>query len=255
MSRFENLKGQLEKLKERRNKLQGELSAAQEVQARRILDGKEPGPANVELQAQIGILDKAIMLAEEELAALELEEVHRQINEIEAKKAKLAADLERARKPYEAAKLEFQKAEQSFGATHFRVTRALEVLTNEQLRLQARAERLEGPEPPREVDPGEVEKILGELRTGARTSYVKGIDPTADAAYEAYEREIQEIKTWAEQNRLSQRTSGEAVPMPEAAKHYTKERLAELTKAPLGGGGRGGPKAAGGGLIRKAVPI
>lgn len=251
MTRYEQAKAKLAQLEEERAKVEGELAEAEEKAAQALLRGERPGPIDPALGQRLRVLDRAITLARKEVADLEREDLKRRLGEIEKEKQKLASELGKAREVYEAAKKEFQKAEHRFGATHLRITHALDRLTDEELKIRARLETPQAEEAPREVDPARVQAILQDFREGRIRNYMAGQDVNADEAYRLYQKEIAEIQAWHREDEVSRRVRGVGVDPPACAAYYTEQRLQEILAKGKPKGGLAAPaKAEGGPALR-----
>jgi chromosome segregation ATPase len=192
-------------------------------------------------------LQEEINILEQEQAKFELEHFQTKMRKLEQQEQKIREELEPHEKAYEKAKANFEEAEQVWFAKHNEAHGELENINRQKLNLSPRLEQLVPHIEPESKH--SVEEWLQLCRDGGVRTYTEGSDPTLDEAYQIYEQEIKDLRNWAKKTATIRQSTGERPPMPEAGKHYSKERLKEVIKKHPGGGSfnepsRGGVKKA-----------
>ena len=151
------------------------------------------------------------------------------LKEIERQKEAIQKELEPCRKAYEDAKTAFKKAEQEWFDKNYEASRKLDALNRERDALQRRLNELIPPPPPQPKH--SVEEWLNLCRQGKVKTYYQGNDPNLDEAWRQYEEEKEIIRDWAKESATRKKVSGETLPLPEVAKHYSQARLREIVSA------------------------
>ncbi len=219
-----NSKATLEKL----------LEGAIEMQREALLKGDEGKRQEAlameqSLQQQIAAVDRDIKFLEEEQSKVEVKHIEFKLKEIERQKEAIQKEIELHRKVYEDAKAAFQKAEQEWFDKYHEASRKFDALNREWDALQRRLDELTPPLPPQPKH--SVEEWLNLCRQGKVNTYMQGSDPNLDEAWRQYEEEKETIRDWAERSAVQKRASGETLPLPEVAKHYSQARLREIVAA------------------------
>lgn len=232
------MKAQIERLQERRRELLAKLAAQEQEAAKALLEGREAPPPDDRLKSEIERLDRAIELGQEQLAALELDRIYEDLAALRREEERLTAELQQARKPLEEAEKAFREAEAAFGEVHNRISRRLDELARKRMSLEAEAQKLTAVVDPVMIEDA-VPKFLESFRKGEITTFIQGLDPAQDKAFELYQAEVREIQAWARKDALSRTTTGERIAPPECVAHYTKERLQEIINKAQAKGGVG----------------
>lgn len=221
-----NSKATLEKL----------LEGAIEMQREALLKGDEGKRQEAlameqSLQQQIAAVDRDIKFLEEEQSKVEAKHIEFKLKEIERLKEAIQKELEPYRKAYEDAEAAFRKAEKDYFTQHHEASRKFDALKRERDALQRRLNELIPPPPPQPNPKHSVEEWLNLCRQGKVQVYIQGKDPNLDEAWRQYEEEKEIIRDWAEKSATRKKVSGETLPLPEVAKHYSQSRLREIVSA------------------------
>lgn len=83
-----------------------------------------------------------------------------------------------------------------------------------------------------DLDTDVIEQLLSKLRAGELRSYTEGRSPEMDAALRVYLNEANQLALWGMHARRAKKISGTTVKLPDCARHYSKQRIEEISKRP-----------------------
>lgn len=99
--------------------------------------------------------------------------------------------------------------------------------------------------PDQPVDLDRYEGLLQEFRSGTRTTVISGMDPTEDAAFEQYRRDVRDIVEHARRAGVQKRITGKTPAPPACATHYSRDRIAAIVGNAERSSGNGARSTAG----------
>ena len=236
-TRYEELKDRLARLEAEREQLAAEVREQRQRAATALAEGRPVPVEGPDYDRELSMLEDAIGRVKADLAdpGVVREYVEARMGAIQRERSDLDRALEPYRKAVHDARARLDEAERRLSQAEYGQTARREALDREAMELRLMADRAEESEDAREhaADPDRVASLLASLRAGDIRTVITGRDPDMDRAYELYEREKTELRRWVSLRAASLRVSGESPAPPECARHYSRERLRELTGARL----------------------
>lgn len=236
-TRYEELMSRLRRLGAEREQLATEVQEHRQRAATALAEGRPVPVERLDYERELAMLEDAIARVKADMAApgVVREYVEARMEAIQRERSDLDRALEPFRKAVHDARARLDEAERRLAHAEYGQMARREALDRAAMELRLMADRAElretGEQPP--PDPDRVASILASLRAGDIRTVVTGHDPDMDRAYEMYERERAALRRWASARAASLRASGESPAPPECARHYSRERLRELTGARL----------------------